>query len=516
MTNKKIISILALFLVLFVAVGAASAADDIAVSDVNDGFDAGVPVLNDGVSDQNGTFADLQSIIDGKNPGDTVILDKNYVYKDGSDSGVTGITINKALTIDGNGTILDGSDISRILTVTSSDVIVKNIKFINGCTDDCGGAIFTNYNLIVDNCTFINNKARGITASGSDGFGGAIAFYGKNGKLLNSKFENNTARCAGAVRFAYTGLVENCSFINNKAIDPEGISTASVYGGALYLSSSNIKVLNCDFKDNYANVYGGAIAVTKKYSNFVIDNCNFDNNTSPSGGAIYINQIDNINVTNSVFTNNKASLGGSGIYVIGLKDSTQSLNFISCSFINNSESALFLKESCDNAVVNYCIFENNSGAIEFKYTANFNYDNNYYALAKGETFNMGLFKNAGSWTQKAPNNWVVIDIDANDVVKFVLNDGTELTESMPDYDVNVDVKYADGTTESGVKTIVDNELSFDKDLKHINVVTNSGKTLLSEDLLLKTVYISKDGVDTNDGTIADPVATLEKALTLVR
>ena len=45
MTNKKIISILALFLVLFVAVGAASAADDIAVTNVDDGFNVWVELI---------------------------------------------------------------------------------------------------------------------------------------------------------------------------------------------------------------------------------------------------------------------------------------------------------------------------------------------------------------------------------------------------------------------------------------------------------------------------------------
>ena len=106
------------------------------------------------------------------------------------------IQVTKNITLQGNGNprdiIIDGENKSSIFLIRSPDVHVtfKNLTFINGLTDNFGGAIsIETGNVYVDECIFINNTAL------SDTNAGAISNYGtkeNKGYLLvnNSLFIN--------------------------------------------------------------------------------------------------------------------------------------------------------------------------------------------------------------------------------------------------------------------------------------------------------------------------------------
>src|SRR6185437_15922286 len=89
--------------------------------------------------------------------------------------------------------------------------------------------------------------------------------------------------------------------------------TYSSYGGAvIYLTNGNI--YNCTFLFNQqlGADYGGVIVI----GSGTIESClfigNIDNNTQGlGGGAIYASS--NTNITNCIFSNNKATLYGGGI-----------------------------------------------------------------------------------------------------------------------------------------------------------------------------------------------------------
>ena len=242
MNIKRYLYILLIFLVL-VSLSAVSAADDnangiISVDDndeliLDEAIDDDVSTADDLVGSENdatplkegatGSFSDLNKLINEDfSSNDTITLSSNYKYSDGDDDFVHGIVINRGVIIDGNGFTLDGSNSARMFDVeTNSEVIIKNINFINGYATGeniayfkDGGAIYSSNsaNSKVINCNFTNNIA--------EYDGGAI--YGGRGTAINCTFIQNTAKkvYAGAISF-YDAI--NCTFIRNTA----------KYGGAI-------------------------------------------------------------------------------------------------------------------------------------------------------------------------------------------------------------------------------------------------------------------------------------------
>ena len=290
MNIKRYLYILLIFLVL-VSLSAVSAADDNAngiisvddndelildeaidddVSSANNNYDEELILetpADDLVGSENdatplkegatGSFSDLNKLINEDfSSSDTITLNGNYKYSDGDDAFVHGIVINRGVTIDGNGFTLDGSNSARMFDVeTNSEVIIKNINFINGhATGENiayfkdGGAIYSSNsaNSKVINCNFTNNIA--------EYDGGAI--YGGRGTAINCTFIQNTAKkvYAGAISF-YDAI--NCTFIRNTA----------KYGGAITDSTA----INCTFINNTAQGAGAMLRSTAVLCRFVED-----------------------------------------------------------------------------------------------------------------------------------------------------------------------------------------------------------------------------------------------------
>ena len=268
----KRIYLVALFLLVLLSVSAVSAADDsanniisedndvIALDEAIDDDESNVDVLgeNDNAAlnvGETGTFTDLNKLInEDYSSNDTITLNSNYKFTDGDDAYVPGIKINRTLTIDGNGFTLDGSNSACMFDVeTNSEVIIKNINFINGNATDIhklGGAIYvgphSNNNNKVINCNFTNNTAKWD--------GGAI--YGRWGTAINCTFIQNTAEkvYSGAI-YKYNAI--NCTFIQNTAI----------YGGAAFDSTA----INCTFINNTAQGSGAMLKGTAVLCRFVED-----------------------------------------------------------------------------------------------------------------------------------------------------------------------------------------------------------------------------------------------------
>ena len=290
MNIKRYLYILLIFLVL-VSLSAVSAADDNAngiisvddndelildeaidddVSSANNNYDEELILetpADDLVGSENdatplkegatGSFSDLNKLINEDfSSNDTITLNGNYKYSDGDDDFVHGIVINRGVTIDGNGFTLDGSNSARMFDVeTNSEVIIKNLNFINGhATGENiayfkdGGAIYSSNsaNSKVINCNFTNNIA--------EYDGGAI--YGGRGTAINCTFIQNTAKkvYAGAISF-YDAI--NCTFIRNTA----------KYGGAITDSTA----INCTFINNTAQGAGAMLKGTAVLCRFVED-----------------------------------------------------------------------------------------------------------------------------------------------------------------------------------------------------------------------------------------------------
>ena len=143
------------------------------------------------------------------------------------------------------------NDESYTLTVTGTTFEGNNATF--------GGAIFVeSSNLVVDDCTFIENAGVGVGSSGtSNTQGGAIVVFpnGAKATITGSTFTANSANTGGAVSLAgvdHDSLIERCTFTDNTASD----------GGAVYLwtgGDAAVTVKDSTFSGNTAG-WGNAIS----------------------------------------------------------------------------------------------------------------------------------------------------------------------------------------------------------------------------------------------------------------
>ena len=175
---------------------------------------------------------------------------------------------------------------------------LKNSRFENNIANRSAGAVFwKGHDGNIINCTFINNKALGITEDAGDmdgstrkngGDAGAVMWTGSNGTVQNSNFTNNNATFRGGA-----------------------IYLQGEYGGSGH--SVNTSVIGCNFTQNHAGYNGGAIDWHEGSVNGSVINSTFHSNTAErSGGAIYWNGHYGL-INGSNFTENKAL----GILVTG-------------------------------------------------------------------------------------------------------------------------------------------------------------------------------------------------------
>ena len=354
MVNKKIM-ILIMFLVALLAVSTVNAAenatddvisvenqDDMIISEVDDDSTSNVedPILN--VNPK--TFSDLNATINDNNDSD-VYLDSDYTYDLDNDTVFKeGILINRAVTIHGNGHAIDGNHAARIFNIQNKDVFLYNLTFVNGKTDNKGGAIYwKGGNGAITNCNFINCSAVGryswasaVYLDNSDNCtisncnfidchsvdGGAITWGGKNGKITECNFINCSAGSssyAGAVFWSsgVNGSISNCTFTN----------VFGDYGGAIYWHADNGKITDCDFTDCLGKDNGGAIFWSAQGT---ISGCNFTNCSAwDTGGALYASS-GRLSVSNCNFWNCSSKRNG------GVLDWRSDYGFLSnCTFINS-------------------------------------------------------------------------------------------------------------------------------------------------------------------------------------
>lgn len=204
---------------------------------------------------------------------DTLTLDSDYEYKNGTNKG---IVISKPITIDGAGHTLDGKKSSRIFNITADNVVLKNIKFVNGnilgryySSNIGGGAIYwSGANGILENCTFINNTGSGVE---DDPFDKEETIVNEDGSIMHIvRVRPMGVRIneGGAILWVGDrGTVANCSFFDNSVGYPDG-------GGAICWRGNDGKVIGSLFMNNGA--WAGS-AIEWRGANGLIDSSKFYN-----------------------------------------------------------------------------------------------------------------------------------------------------------------------------------------------------------------------------------------------
>lgn len=159
---------------------------------------------------------------------------------------------------------------------------------------------------IFENNTF-NNNVNIHSGSQPYVYGNMLALSKIKFEMNNNEFNNNVDKNGkvnrgGAMLLMDTeAIIKNSVFTSNKAI----------YGGAIYAQNSEvIDISNSDFKDNVSTSVSGAIYLTNSNAN--LNNTNFINNqTFYYGGAVTAINSSGINtdikVNNSLFKANKVT-----------------------------------------------------------------------------------------------------------------------------------------------------------------------------------------------------------------
>ena len=232
--------------------------------------------------------------------------------------------------------ILSGDFEYRIMFSDTNDVKIHNVimRQENENSIGCSAIVSKASNVTISNSSFMDISGQS---------GAALVVF--NSPLItftgSNRFTNNSAKLGGAIHSVRSTLQFTgpgvASFVNNTAISNENdtytpcfsnvFSNDNGLGGAVLAEHSHVIISSCaQFVGNIATYRGGAIAATNS-STIVIDGsmCSnelhprtvlFDGNrvttnpdssldvTSGSGGAIFMNNSDHVNMTNMTLTNN--------------------------------------------------------------------------------------------------------------------------------------------------------------------------------------------------------------------
>ena len=189
--------------------------------------------------------------------------------------------------ITGNTANRQGGAIYSAFSMTATN------SYISGNTaNQHGGAIYSQNSVTISNSTLSDNIAGTL--------GGAICSLSSVNVSYTSFSDNRASTLQGGAIYSGSELsCEYCIFLRNLAAD----------GGAVFVNDSS-SFTSCEFYNNTAQNFGGAIHINGTNSSTSVLDGIFVNNTAVTlvGGAIYSNsRYSNVSISSSTFTHNTAS-----------------------------------------------------------------------------------------------------------------------------------------------------------------------------------------------------------------
>jgi predicted outer membrane repeat protein len=236
-------------------------------------------------------------------------------------------------------------------------------------------------------CDFLDNSAAGAS-------GGGLAYeaWGDSVTLIDCVFERNIAGSgAGAILcyFSSPCSISGCTFRDNDAEmnggalwvhrSPTAVTgctfegNSAYYAGALGIHDSTVTVTDCVFLENTATEFGGGVATESAACEFT--RCSFfDNDATYRGGGVSLWWADTSSFNQCVFAGNSVSVGGEpwrgggGMAVYG----SSFAELVRCTFSGNSSAGqgggIFCGDygsgSLDNCII---AFSSSGDALHFNY-----------------------------------------------------------------------------------------------------------------------------------------------------
>ena len=437
--------------------------------------------------------------------GKIIILEGTYTID-------STLIVNNDLDIKGQGNVIIDGNSKRILN-NNANLNISNVQFTNGF--DSSAVIVNNANLTLNNTLFYSNV-------NLNGYGASVVRNNKKLIVDNSKFYENKERYGNI--YNNNGaelLINNSEFYDNDVTDVTTVAT----GIALYSEGGNAVIENSKFynnKGNFSVIYflsRDSLSSTV-VNNLTITNCIFDNNELVRYGAVY-SQKANTTIKDSTFTNNvvkKSSIAngeGAAIYVTGEKVTVETSVFKNNNAADSGKDIYVYAGELD--ISDSVLINENGYSIEKASAAVVNANDNW-------------------WGNNTPNTdidverWVVMTVSSNDddiqigdeitiTASFdKTNDGADYTGDLPEV---FDVTFTSTSGNLNEVKAVENkkaEVTYTVDYadKKITVTSDNAIETLTVNRILDIIYVSTEGSDDNDGDRDAPVATLAKAISLLK
>ena len=464
---------------------------------VGDSPSGEVWVATTGSDDNDGSqaspVASVSKAVDLAQSGSTIHI-KEGTYNQGK------ISLNKTLSFVGEGNVILSSNGANVF---SGDVN-GNLEFINlvftGVSSTnryaSGLDIDGSTNLKVINCTFIDIKAKF----------GALQLACDVADIINCTIKDVVSGVASGSTVYVSGsgkyTFDNISIINPKLAD-------SVVAGNEYVYLRNVF---------YSNNKEATVTLT----NSII--------TGVSGPIqAVVESRGKLTISNTIISNNvvgKSESGNGGKYLLYVGD-VAALNMTNCIIENNtfadSSSALIYFNSACKANITYSSIVDNgfSKNVDVKsgITPTVNLDYNWWGTNTytGDNVNKWVVMSTPETTINAESG-KAIDVSVN------FNHYTDASGSIQDLaqsisGINVDFSAVSGTLSKnnvasvdGIATVTYTTTTNDK------ITAKSGSQSLIIDVVAKQaaadIWVATTGNDDNDGSQANPVATIAKAIEL--
>ena len=404
---------------------------------------------------------------------------------------------------------------------SSSSPTLENVTITNNTANDYGGGIYCRENSSpsLTNVTITNNTA-------GDGGGGIYCWDNSSPSLENVTITNNTANSSGGGIYCWDNsspTLMNVTISNN--------STSR--GGGIYCSSSSPSLADVTLSNNSASSDGGGIYCDE--SSPTLMNVTITNNSADDGGGIYCEWYSSPNLLNTIVSGNE---GNYGIYVDSGDPSIAYSNFY------NNENGNFY--GC-NQYIGMIVTTNANGDSCDAYM-NIQMDPLFVDATNGDyhlTANSPCI-DAGDPDLDADGEDYTTDTDDQDPDGTRMDMGAyylhQYTSPLADFSatptsgqVPLEVQFTDqsvpieGTITNWSWDFGDDSTSTEEDPTHtydtygvytvsLTVVDDSGmgNTETKTDYITANYsgprwYVSNDGDDSNQGTITDPLATMQQA-----
>ena len=465
---------------------------------VGDSPSGEVWVATTGSDDNDGSqaspVASVSKAVDLAQSGSTIHI-KEGTYNQGK------ISLNKTLSFVGEGNVILSSNGANVFACEKDGY---NLEFTNlvftGVSStagtSCGLKVGGNGNLKVINCTFTDISAKY----------GAMQLYTTGvADIINSTIKDvvsgTSNGCIVYISGSGTYNFNNLSIINPKLAD-------SVVAGSPYAFLRNVFYLN------------------NKEATVTLTNSIITGASGPMQAVV--ESRSKLTISNTVISNNVVgkTTTSYGKYLLYVEDST-ALNMTNCIIENNtfadSSSALIYFYSACKANITYSSIVNNgfSKNVDVKsgITPIVNLDYNWWGTNTytGDNVNKWVVMSTPETTINAESG-KAIDVSVN------FNHYTDASGSIQDLaqsisGINVDFSAVSGTLSKnnvasvdGIATVTYTTTTNDK------ITAKSGSQSLTIDVVAKQaaadIWVATTGSDDNDGSQANPVATIAKAIEL--